>query len=192
MSPRYLSATGIAGLILVCAWSGLACGLTVALSAASGPARVSLSKHRSWTIPISAMGTDPCTGELVEVEATLTIDMWRPGILGTSSADVDLNLESATADDSIELVDRLVRHFTVYGTPITGMPDTPLLQSALVGRHRLLDLVVDLERGIDDRGEMRLSVSNPRIDTRRSPCGESPPFPPGQPITYWVRHPATV
>jgi hypothetical protein len=135
------------------------------------------------------MGTDPCTGEWVEVEATLTIDAWHPGSTGPSSTDIDLNLKNVPGFASAETVDQLVRHFTPYGTPITGAPYVHALRTALLGRHRFLDLVVDLEGAIDDRDEVQLSVSNPRLDARRSPCAESPPFPPGQPITDRPRHP---
>ena len=98
-------------------------------------------------------------------------------------ADVEVRLENQRGTPPTEGIAPLVRRFAPYTTPISGTPYVHSLRTPLAGRHGSLDVVVDLQGAIDDRGEVSLSVVDGRIDERRSPCGKSPPGPPSQPVT---------
>ena len=135
---------------------------------------------------IDVSGIDPCTAEPVKVLARLAVAIVQNGEAGGTSADVEVRLENLSGNELVEsqpgtarpeAIDPLVRHFSVYTVPPSIAPYVHPLRTPLAGRYSSLDLAVDLQATIDDRGEASLSMVEPRIDDQRSPCNTSPASP---------------
>lgn len=186
--------SSIACLTLAGAWVAVAAGLAVILSAPvedSGSAAVVAVERQSWSAGIHVMGIDPCTDELLDVEASLTVKVTTHAASG--GADVELRLENqpstgrAAGTGHAAGIEPLARRFAPYMTPVTGTPYVHTLRTPLASQHRAVDLVIDVHGVVDDRGAVSLSIAHPRIDGRRSPCQGSPPGPPDQPVTHRPR-----
>lgn len=191
-SPR---ATGIAGLLLAGAWSCLAYGFGALVSLPPGdtdPVSAASVERRTWAAAVDVTGIDPCTEEIVAVEAQLTVDTVRAVGHAGAGTEVYLSLEPRPKGARSAGIEPLTRHFARYATPVGGVPYAHTLRTPVVGGHRGLDLVVDVRGAVDDRGEVSLSLSERRLDARRSPCGGVEPGPPSQPITLGPRAPAPV
>jgi hypothetical protein len=181
--------TGILGLILVGAWSGLAFGLGALLSVPLGDdhsaSDVSVQR-RLRTASFDVRGADPCTDEPVEVEPRLTILIVRNGEAGSTSTDVEARLENHPGTSPMDGINPLVRHLAFDSTQSGDTPYIHSLRTPLAGRHSSLELVVDLVGGIDARGNVSLSMSSAQIDLRRSHCSILPPS--QQPKTHLVQY----
>lgn len=190
MPARAVRTTGFSAFVLTTAWIAVALALATLLSPEEGQVEAAATpavERRSQTTIITLSAVDPCTSDVVTVEASLVLDIARQ--VGTGRTDVDVRLKRAK---SMTFQDAgagegsfvpLTRSFTPYMTPISGVPYVHPLRTSLAPPHATLELLVGLQGEIDDRGEVMFSVVTAQIDGRRSPCSRSPIDPPAPPIT---------
>jgi len=175
MPPQPSQTTITMGILLAGAWTVLAWGLGAILSVPlAEPDRASAS---SEIISVQATGTDPCTGELVNVEGRLTTNVIPDGEAGGTSVDAVLRLENYPGTPHNKGIEPLIQRLFFYKTPLSSTPSVFVVRTPLAGRSGYLDLVVNLLGGVTDRGDVSLSPSSARIDVQRSPCSGSPPSP---------------
>lgn len=180
-----LAVLGLAG-----AWSGLALGLGTMLAMPLDETRrvpTTSIQRRLLSSTITVAGRDPCTQEALEVEALLAFVILPEHEMGGMRADVEVELRSPSgATGSVYGIEPLQRGFSFWIDSIGNTMNVGSLRTPLVGRHSLLDLVVDLVGGVDAQGEVRLSAAGARIDTQRERCNASLPDGPGHPLGQLV------
>jgi hypothetical protein len=173
MPPQPSHTTIIMGILLAGAWTVLAYGLGAILPGLPGaldPASASPTERHSGSISVQASGTNPCTGESINIEAWLTINVIQEGEAGETNADAEVRLESFQGAPPIEGIDPVIRHFSIFKTPLTSTQFVHTVRTSLAGRLSFHELVVDLVGGVTDRGAVSLSLSSARIETLPLPC----------------------
>jgi len=176
MPPRPSHTTIIMGILLAGAWTVLASGLEAILPGLPGaldPASASPTERHSGSIFVQAAGINPCTGESINIEAWLTINVIQEGEAGETNADAEVRLESYQRAPPIEGMDPVIRHLSIFKTPLTSTRFVHTVRTPLAGRLSFHELVVDLVGGVTDRGAVSLSLSSARIETLPLPCSES-------------------
>jgi hypothetical protein len=184
MSVHTSRTAGFGAFVLTTFWAAVAVSLATVLSPTSANMEATAApsiERRSWHVPIRATGADPCTGEPVAAEVILSIDTARDPESGRT--DVDIRLEDQRAGTPEETIPPLARRFAPYMTPVAGVPYVHPLRTPLASPNQTLELLVELQGEVGELGAASFSVTDARIDGRRSPCAPSPIDPPAQPIT---------
>jgi hypothetical protein len=176
MPPQPSHPTIIMGILLAGAWTVLASGLGAILPGLPGaldPASTSPTERHSGSTSFQASGTNPCTGESINIEAWLTITVMQEGEAGEATADAEVRLENFQGGPPIEGMDPVIRHLSIFKPPLTSTRFVHTVRTPLAGRLSFHELVVDLVGGVTDRGAVSLSLSSARIETLPLPCSGS-------------------
>ena len=176
MPPHPSHTTILMGILLAGAWTVLASGLGAILPGLPGaldPASASPTERHSGSISVQASGINPCTGESINIEAWLTINVIQEGEAGETNADAEVRLESYQRAPPIEGMDPVIRHLAIFKTPLTGTRFVHTVRTPLAGRLSVHELVVDLVGGVTDRGAVSLSLSGARLEILPLPCSGS-------------------
>ena len=70
-------------------------------------------------------------------------------------------------------MDPVIRHLSIFKTPLTSTRFVHTVRTPLAGRLSSHELVLDLVGGVTDRGVVSLSLSSARIEVLPLPCSES-------------------
>jgi hypothetical protein len=173
-------------LALAATWCAIAIGLGMLLAQDSETDRSGLTTpvtRSSWSSNVSARGVDPCTGESIDVQATLTVEATTTRVLGRASTDAEVRLASASDAPSSVKIEPVSRRFAPYLPIDSSGVYTHVLRATVWKPFHALDLVVELQGRVDDRGEASFLLLGSRIDAPRSPCSVSPSSPPPPPVT---------
>ena len=84
-----------------------------------------------------------------------------------------MRLESFQGAPPIEGMDPVIRHLSIFKTPLTSTRFVHTVRTPLAGRLSSHELVLDLVGGVTDRGVVSLSLSSARIEVLPLPCSES-------------------
>jgi len=161
-----------AGLVaLAGAWAGLAFaigGLLPTEAPPEAPVPDGVARRSQTSVPLRIDRPDPCTGASITLDVTLSLDMVTINEGDGAQLGVEAALDNAPSTGATDRVVPIRQRFGAYA-PRFGRPTwVHDLRAQLVGRARMTVLVVALEQGVDQAGQVLVRPKGARVA-----CGDT-------------------
>jgi hypothetical protein len=143
--------------VLSVAWVGVALGINSQLPSGEDPEDRYIGSgaiHRKRTLPVRAQRLNPCTGEVVALDASLSLDVIARAEGESAQVSVSAQLTNVAGDDTSVKIQPVREQFG-FSAPLYGDP-TPVrqLRTELAGQTYPVELVVALQHRVGDSDDL--------------------------------------